>query len=454
MSKVSAVVAELAAVFSGRLVLPGEPGYEEARKVHNGLVDKRPAVVAQCRGMADIADAVRLGRSAGLEVAVRGGGHNVAGRSTTNGGLMIDLSLMRSVHVDPRRRTARAEGGVVWRELNRETQAHGLAVTGGAVGSTGVAGLTLGGGLGWLMARHGMTLDNLLSVDLVLADGRMVRASADEEPDLFWAVRGGGGNFGVAGSFEFRLHEVGPTVIGGLVAWPIDHAQEVLRFYREITAGATDDLMALAALLTAPDGATKLVAIAAAHFGAGKEAEAGVASIKRFGSPALDTLGPMPYVALNGMLDAAFPRGALYYWKSHFIDELSDGAIDTFVERFARCPTPQGQMLLEHFHGAATRVAPGDTAYALRRSGYNSLILGEWTEPSDTERSVAWARESYAAMQPFLGSQRYLNYLDEDDANVSALAAVYGENLPRLRQIKKQYDPDNFFRMNVNIPPA
>jgi FAD/FMN-containing dehydrogenase len=451
---VSSAAANLATTFSGRLLQPGDTGYDEARRVHNGLIDKRPALIAQCRGMADIADAVRLGRELGLEVAVRGGGHNPAGRSTTDGGLMIDLSLMRSVHVDAARCTARAEGGVVWREFNRETQAHGLATTGGVVGSTGVAGLTLGGGLGWLMAKYGMTLDNVLGVDLVLADGTFVRASADDHQDLFWAVRGGGGNYGVAGSFEFRLHEVGPTLIGGIVAWPFEKARDVLRFYRDFTASVPDELMVVAALLTAPDGATKLVAIAAAHCGPAGEADAAVAPIKAFGSPVMDVLGPMPYVALNGMLDGAFPRGALNYWKSHFIDRLTDGAIDTLIGRFSSCPSPMAQILLEHFHGAATRVSSADTAYALRSEGYNSLVLAEWTDPAQTEACVRWARDSYAALQPHTGERRYLNYLDDDDSTDAALAAVYGSNLPRLRQIKRKYDPDNFFHMNLNIPPA
>jgi hypothetical protein len=258
----------------------------------------------------------------------------------------------------------------------------------------------------------------------------------------------------VAGSFEFRLHEVGPTVIGGLVAWPFDRARDVLRFYRDFTRSAPDELMTMAALLTAPDGSGKLVGIAAAHCGPAAEAEKAVAPVKAFGSPVMDALGPLTYVELNVMLDGSFPRGALNYWKSHFIDELSDGAIDTLVDRFAGCPTPMGQMLLEHFHGAATRVKPDATAYALRAGGYNSLILAEWTTPDLTEPCVRWARESYAAMQPFLGPRRYLNYLDEDDSADAALASVYAGNLPRLRRIKKQYDPDNVFRMNLNIPPA
>lgn len=454
MSTVSTATTELAATFAGRLLHPGEAAYEEARRLQNGLVDKRPALIAQCRGMADIADAVRFGRTLGLEIAVRGGGHSVAGRSTTDGGLMIDLSLMRSVHVDAARRTARVEGGALWRDMNRETQAYGLATTGGVVGTTGVGGLTLGGGLGWLMAKHGMALDNVLSVDLVLADGRFVRASAEQHEDLFWAVRGGGGNFGIAGSFEFQLHQVGPMLTGGIVAWPFDRARDVLQFYRDFTASAPDEVMAFAALLTAPDGATKLAGIAVAHVGPKETAGAALAPVKRFGTPVMDALGPMSYVALNGMLDANFPKGTLNYWKSHFMSGLTDAAIDVLIERYAACPTPLGQIMLEHFHGAATRVPAGDTAYALRDEGYNSALLGLWTDPAHTDRCTRWTKDTYAALEPFLGARRYVNYLDADDSTEAALTAVYGANLPRLRQIKKRYDPENVFRMNLNIPPA
>jgi FAD/FMN-containing dehydrogenase len=447
-------VTNLAPAFSGRFLRSEDPEYDQARRVHNGLVDKRPGLIAQCRGMADIADAVRLGRSLGVEIAVRGGGHNPAGRATTDGGLVIDLSPMRAVMVDPVRRIARVQGGALWKDVNRETQAYDLAVTGGAVGSTGVGGLTLGGGLGWLMAKLGMTLDNLRAADLVLADGALVHASAEEHDDLFWAVRGGGGNFGVAGGFEFQLHPVGPMVVGGIVAWPFDRAREVLHFYRDLTAAVSDDEMLFAAMLTAPDGATKLIAIAAGHFGPPAAALAAMTPIKAFGTPVLDTLQPISYVALNGMLDAAFPKGALNYWKSHFLDRLTDEAIDALVDQFSRCPTPMGQLMLEHFHGAATRVPVGDTAYALRSEGFNVAIIAEWLDAAHNDACRGWAREAYDNLRPFVGDRRYVNYLDDDDIVEASLAAVYGPNLPRLRQIKRKYDPDNVFRLNLNIPPA
>jgi len=453
MSDLPAVVTEVSSSFSGRLLLPDNPAWDVARRVHNGLVDKRPALVAQCRGAADIALAVRLARDAGLDIAVRGGGHNVGGRSTIDHGVMIDLSLMQYVYVDAARRTARAAGGTLWGQFNRETQVHGLATTGGVVSTTGVGGLTLGGGLGWLMPKHGMALDNLLAVELVLADGRVVRASADEHPDLFWAVRGGGGNFGVASSFEFQLHEVGPQVTGGLVAWPVDRAPDVLRLVRELAHDAPDDLMLVAAFITAPDAATKLVAIAAGHFGDSSAGEKAIKAIKSFGQPAMDAMGPIPYTQLNAMLDASYPSGARNYWKSHFCDDLADGAIDTIVAAFMRCPSPMGQIVIEHFHGAATRVAPTDTAYALRSSGFNVLMLSQWKDAAEDAAGSAWARDSYAALQRFVGPNRYLNYLDEDDVGDRVLAAAYGPNLRRLQSIKATYDPANVFHHNVNIAP-
>ena len=450
----SSAVSALAPTFSGRFLLPGDAAYDDARRVHNGLIDKRPAVIAQCRGTVDIAESIRLAQSLGLELAVRGGGHNVAGRATIDGGVMIDLSLMRSVLVDPASRTARAEGGATWKEFNRETQQFGLATTGGVVGTTGIAGLTLGGGLGWLMAKHGMALDNLAAVDVVLADGKVVRASDDENADLFWAIRGGGGNFGVASSFTLRLHDVGPTITGGLCAWPFERARDVLRSFRDLTAALPDEMMLMAGLGTAPDGKTKIVLIAACHCGTASAGAAAVKPIKAFGSPILDVLGPMPYAQLNGMLDDGFPKGALNYWKTNFIDVLSDGAIDAAIARFASCPSPMTKVLFEHFHGAATRVPVGATAYALRGAGFNTLILGQWLDPRQTDASIGWVRDIHAALQPFVGKRRYVNYLSDDDANDAALTAAYGPNLQRLRRIKSTVDPENVFRHNINIRPG
>jgi FAD/FMN-containing dehydrogenase len=451
---VSKAVSDLLPSFLGALLLPDAEGYDEARRVHNGLVDKRPALIASCAGAADVAAAVRLGRELGFEIAVRGGGHNVAGRSTSDGGLLIDLSRLRAVSVDAAAKRARVGGGATWREVNRETQLVGLATTGGVVSSTGVAGLTLGGGFGWLMPKFGMATDNLVSADLILADGTPVRASADDHADLFWAIRGGGGNFGVATWLEFALHEVGPTVTGGLVAWPIDKAGEVLRFYRDLHDGLGDETFLAAALLTGPDGATKLVGIAAGHCGPLEAGAKALAPIKAFGSPVMDAMGPIPYEQLNQMLDGAFPRGARNYWKSHFLDALADEAIDAAVEAFASVPTPMCQFLLEGFHGAGTRVPVDATAYAMRTEGFNALVLAEWLDPAADAPCIAWARSTYEAIRPFGGARRYLNYLDNDDAGQEVLAAAYGPNLARLREIKRTYDPENVFHQNINIAPA
>jgi FAD/FMN-containing dehydrogenase len=453
-SDLATAVARLSRTFSGLLLQPGDPGYEEARKVHNGMVDKRPALIARCRGLADIVDAVRLARAERLEVAVKGGGHNVAGRATVNGGLMIDLSLMKGIHVDPKKKTARAQGGGTWAEINRETQLHALATTGGVVSSTGIAGLTLGGGLGWLMARYGLTLDNLLSAEIVTADGRVLTASAEENPDLFWGIRGGGGNFGVAGSFEFRLHPVGPTITGGLAAHPFSAARDVLRFFRETTASLPDEAVLAAGLIHAPDGSgAKLAGMVLCHCGPVSDGEKLAQRIQRFGSPAVAGMGPMPYSELNAMLDAGYPKGALNYWKSNFLATLSDDAIGAIVDSFARCPTPMGTLFLEHIHGAVTRIAPDDTAFPHRSAGYNLLILGQWMNPADNDRCIAWAKETYSAMKPFMAPGRYVNYLGDEEPG-DPVAAAYGANYARLRELKKKYDPDNFFHLNQNIRPA
>jgi FAD/FMN-containing dehydrogenase len=453
ISSVAAAVGELGATFAGRLLQPTDDAYDEARRVHNGLVDKRPALIAQCRGVADIVAAVQLARKLKLEVAVRGGGHNVAGRATIDGGVMIDLSLMKSIHVDPKVRTARAQGGVTWNEFNRETQLHGLATTGGVVSTTGIAGLTLGGGLGWLMGKHALALDNLLSVDLVLADGGIVAASKDDNADLFWALRGGGGNFGVAAFLEYRLHPVGPLVTGGLIAYPFSAAWDVLRFFRDVTASLPDEFTVFAGLIHAPDGSgTRLAAIVLCHCGPLGAGQSAAGPIKKFGAPVMDVIGPMPYSEVNAMLDAAYPRGALNYWKSNFLSSLSDDAIRTMIDCFAKCPTPMGQLLLEHFHGAVTRVGVTDTAFPHRTKGYNLVVLSEWMDPKDNNACTAWARDSYTAMQPFMGSGRYVNYLGDDESG-DVVAAAYGPNHRRLQQLKAKYDPDNFFHMNQNIRP-
>src|SRR5438128_5551392 len=449
----SEAVTTLAGTFSGQLLRLGDLGYDEARKVHNGLIDKRPTLIARCRGLADIVDAVKVARDHKLEVAVRGGGHNVAGRATIDGGVMIDLSLMKGIHVDPKARTARAQGGLTWNEFNRETQLHGLATTGGVASTTGIAAFTLGGGLGWLMGKHALALDNLLSVDLVLLDGRILTASKDDNADLFWALRGGGGNFGVAASFEYRLHPVGPIVTGGLIAYPFSAAWDVLRLFRDVTASLPDEFTVFAGLIHAPDGSgMKLAALVVCHCGPLGAGENAAQPIKKFGAPAMDVIGPMPYSQVNAMLDAAYPRGAFNYWKSNFLSSLSNEAIRTMIDCFARCPTPMGQLLLEHFHGAVTRVGVTDTAFPHRAQGNNLVVLSEWMDSKDNNACTAWARDSYTAMQPFMSSGRYVNYLGDDERG-DAVATAYGPNYRRLQQVKAKYDPENFFHMNQNISP-
>ena len=446
-----ASIAELSARFSGVLLRPGQSGYDEVRRIHNGMIDRRPAVIAGCVGNADIVDAVNFARTHGLELAVRGGGHNVAGRAVCDDGLMLDMSLMKGIHVDPVRRTARAQGGVTWREFNRETQAHGLATTGGVISTTGIAGLTLGGGLGWLMAKYGLAMDNLLSAEVVTASGDIVRANKDENADLFWGLQGGGGNFGAVSWLEYRLHPVG-TVTSGLIAHPFDRARDVLKFFRAITSGLPDDLTIFGGLLHAPDGA-QIAVIILCHCGPLAEAEAVLQPIKKFGTPILDSVGPTSYEETNRMLDAGFPRGALNYWKSNFMMELSDQAIDTLISQFAACPSPMSGLLLEHIHGAATRVGVSETAFPHRREGYNFLVVSEWLDPADNARNIAWARESYDAMRPSFTAGRYVNYLGDDDGE-DAVAAAYGPNYQRLRALKAKYDPANLFHLNQNIRPA
>jgi FAD/FMN-containing dehydrogenase len=445
----------LRAQMAGVILLPADAAYEETRRVHNGLIDRRPAVVARCHGSADVQAAVRFAREHGLEISVRGGGHNVAGNAVSDGGLMIDLSAMRGVHVDPRARRARAQGGSTWGDYNRQTQLYGLGSTGGVVSTTGIAGLTLGGGLGWLMGKHGMAVDSLRAVELVTAAGEVVRASADEHPDLFWAVRGGGGNFGVATWLEYELYPVGPMVIGGLVAHPLAAARDVLRFYRDFTASLPDELTVFAGVLHAPDGSgAKLAAIIVCHAGNLEAGAAAVAPVKRFGSPVMDVVGPMPYTAVNMLFDAGFPRGALNYWKSNFLAALPDAAIDTMIDRLRAAPSPMSALLLEHFHGAATRVPPTETAFPHRAQGYNFLAVGEWMDAAATAANVAWTRETYAAMAPHFTAGRYANYLNADEVgDGGAVSAAFGPNWKRLLEVKRKYDPDNVFHLNQNIRP-
>jgi FAD/FMN-containing dehydrogenase len=446
------VVDDLGSRISGRVLAPGAPGYDDARAVHNGLVDKRPALIVRCRTADDVAAALALARDARLEVSVRGGGHNVAGRAVADGAVMIDLAEMKAIAVDPGRGTATAGGGVTWDELNAATGEHGLAVTGGAISSTGIAGLTLGGGLGWLMGKYGLAADNLVGAELVTAAGEVLGVDEDTRPDLLWGLRGGGGNFGVVTAFTYRVHPVS-TITGGLIAHPLEAAPEMLRFYRDAVANASDDLTVFAGLVHAPDGSGhKLAAMVVCHAGAPEAAEAELAPFLDFGPPLMAQVGPMPYPVMNTLLDAGYPKGALNYWMSSFTDGLSDTLIDTAVERFATVPSPMTAMLFEHFHGAVTRVEPTATAVPHRAPGWNVFIPSVWTDPAATDANIAWTRETHAALKPQLSDRRWLNYLD-DDAAEDAIRGAYGPNYERLREIKRIYDPENVFHLNHNIAP-
>jgi FAD/FMN-containing dehydrogenase len=441
--------------FGGTLIRPDDAAFDEARRIFNAMIDRRPALIARCQGVADVVAAVNFARENDFEITIRGGGHSVAGLCLADGAVLIDLSGMKGIHVDSERKTARAQGGVTWRELNRETQLHGLAVTGGIISTTGIAGLTLGGGLGWTMGKYGLAVDNLLSADVVTADGRVLTASESENSDLFWALRGGGGNFGVVTSFEFRLHSVGPIVTGGLVVHPYDAARDLLRFYRDFTSEAPDELTVFAALMFAPDASGQKVAgVALCHVGSPQQAEKDLEPLLTFGSPVDVQVGPMPYAAVNAMLDEAGPSGLLNYWKSSFLRELSDDAIDTLVDGFAGSPSPMNAAFLEHFHGEVTRVPVDATAAPHREPGYNLIVPSAWSDPADSDENIAWTREIFAAMGPFVAGRQYVNYLDDDDIAADPTREAFGPNYDRLVQVKNTYDPTNFFRHNLNIRPT
>ncbi len=449
------VVADFRASLRGQLLRAGDTGYDEARKIWNGMIDRRPALIARCAGAADVIQCVNFARANNLLVAVRGGGHNVAGNAVCDGGLMIDLSGMKSVRVDPVRRTVRAEPGLTWGEFDHETQAFGLATTGGQISTTGIAGLTVGGGWGYLARKYGLASDNLLSVDLVTANGQFLKASAAENEDLFWGVRGGGGNFGVVTSFEYQLHRVG-KVLGGIVVHPFAKAKEVLKFYSEFTSAAPDELASGVVLITMPEG-TPVVGIAVCYTGLIEEGERVLKPLRAFGSPLADQIGRIPYTAAQKLIDAFYPPGLQNYWKSSFLKEISDKAIDTVVTYCANRPSPMCHGLIEHqLGGAVSRVAREATAFNHRDVQYSFMSLGVCTDPAEAERCVRWAREFWEAMQPFLTGGVYVNYLGrEADEGAERIKAAYGtEKYQRLVALKNKYDPTNLFRLNQNIKPT
>ena len=444
-------VADFKATLRGQLLRAGDDGYEAARKIHNGMIDRRPAMIGRCAGAADVIASVKFARDNHVLLSVRGGGHGVPGFAICDGGLMIDLSRMKSIRVDPAQRTARAEGGVTWGDFDQETQAFGLATTGGVARPTGIAGLTLGGGHGFLMRKHGLACDNLLSADVVTADGLLLRASATENPDLFWGLRGGGGNFGVVTSFEYRLHSVG-TVLGGLVIYPMNQAKGFLRLYHEFASAAPDELGCLAVLATLPDGTKAAVALLG-YIGSIEEGERRLRPLRSFGPPLADQVGPMPYTALQSIVENFNPPGLRNYWKTHYLKELTDDAIDVMVERYASVPAAHSHVVLYALGGAVSRVGRDHTAVEYRDARHAFIVVGMWADATEDDKNIAWVREFWSAMQPFSSEGFYVNY--EADAALERITAAYGpEKYRRLVGLKNKYDPANVFRLNQNIQPT
>jgi FAD/FMN-containing dehydrogenase len=446
--------------FLGRVLQPGDDSYEEARRIWNGDIERRPAFIARCTGPADVLAAVRFGREQELPVAVRGGGHAVAGHAVCEAGLVVDLSLMTGVRVEPRAGTVRAQGGCLWRHVDHKTQAFGLAVTGGIVTHTGVGGLTLGGGIGHLMRRYGLTIDSLVACDVVTADGELLIASEDEHPDLFWGLRGGGGNFGVVTSFEYRLHPLGPDVLAGLLAWPMEEAAEILRFLHDFVADARDEVGIMANLRMAPPlpiipeevHGRPIVALIVCYAGPVDEGWDVLRPLREFKTPVVDAVGPKPYVEHQAMFDAAYPHGRHYYWKAWKIPPLTDGAIDVIVEHASLMTSPYSAIPIFSLGGAVARVDDDATAFTGRGAAHDIDIVASWL-PNDPEpeRHKAWARAFWEAMRPFAHGV-YVNFMsDEPQPHVKV---AYGERkYDRLAALKNKYDPENFFRFNHNIAP-
>jgi FAD/FMN-containing dehydrogenase len=439
--------------FSGEVIHPGSPSYDSARTVWNAMIDRRPAFIARCKTVKDVQNAIRFAREENLPIAIRGGGHNAAGLGVVDDGIVIDLSAMREVTVDPARRIARAGGGATWAEFDAATAAHGLATTGGAVSTTGIAGLTLGGGLGWLMRSYGMTCDNLIGADVVTADGQIVRASAGENPDLLWALRGGGGNFGVVTTFEFQLYPVS-TVFGGILIYPFDKVRDVMRLYRDVTKNAPDALTIFAGMLHSPEG-DKVCALVICYNGTAAEGEKAIKAIRKFSvQPVAGEVGNIPYTAMQRLLDEGMPKGLNVHWRGDFVTSLPDDLIETWVSAFAKAQSPLNVMLIEQFGGAVSRVPADATAFDQRDASYNLVVISRWTDPAHADMNVSWARATSDAAKPFTTGRVYVNYIGAGEASDRVRAAYSPEKFARLSSIKRKYDPMNVFRINQNIPPA
>ena len=438
---------ELRQRLSGPLLLPSDEGYDAARNVFNAMIDRRPAAIVCCADTGDVVAAVDFGRDHGMPISVRSGGHGVAGHCVCDDGLMIDLSSMKGITVDPDRRVATAQPGLRLGEFIVATERYGLVSPTGTVSDTGLAGLTLGAGYGWLNGKYGLAVDNLVGAEVVTADGSVLHASAEEHPDLFWALRGGSGNFGVVTSFELALHPV-PQVLGGMLIHPFPRAAEVLRFYRDVVSGAPDELTVYAALVTGPDG-NQAVAIVPCWCGSMEEGERVLAPIRDFGPPVADLVRPMPYSTMNTLTDDAIPAGMRHYWKQNLLRELSDGAIDAVIEHVARVPSPRTVVLIDHVHGAARRVEPTATAFPHRDAPHGLVMLSMWDDPADDEQNVEWTRGLAAATRPFSTGGAYVNEAWDEKPG-----AAFGVNYDRLVTIKTRYDPTNLFRHNTNIAPS
>jgi FAD/FMN-containing dehydrogenase len=442
----------------GELIRAGDAGYEAARQLYNAMIQRRPALIARCADVADVISAVNFARENHLLLAVRGGGHNVAGLGSCDGGMVIDLSRMRGIRVDPAGRTVRVEGGCVWGDVDHATHAFGMATPSGFISTTGVAGLTLGGGIGYLTRRYGLTIDNLLAADVVLADGRFVTASAAENPDLFWAIRGGGGNFGVVTSFLFRLHPVS-TVYGGPMFWPLERAADVMRWHREFIPPAPEEISGFFAFLTVPPAPMfpaalhlqKMCGIVWCYTGPLEQAEAALRPVRALGAPAFEHVGPMPFPALQSAFDALYPPGLQMYWKADFVNELTDEAIARHVEHGSQLPTMLSTVHRYPIDGAVHRVGKNDTAFSFRDVTWAEVIVGVDPDPANKGTITRWAREYWEALQPYSAGGAYVNFMMEEGQD--RIQATYRDNYGRLAQIKRKYDPTNLFRVNQNIPP-
>ena len=446
----ASIIDDFKAGLRGALLCPDDVGYEEARKVWNGMIDRHPAMIVRCTGVADVLTAVRFARAHNLLVAVRGGGHNVAGHATCDGGLVIDLSPMKGIWVDPTRRTVRAQSGVTWGELDRETQVFGLATTGGTDPTTGIAGLTLGGGLGWLQGKYGLTCDNLVSADVVTANGQCLRASATEHTDLFWGLRGGCGNFGIVTAFEYQLHPVG-QMLGGMLLYPFAQAKDVLRFYRDYTSAAPDEFSAAAGVITDPDG-NLAAAILVSYCGPVEEGENVLQPLRSFGPPAQDLIRPMTYADIQNLL-YVFQAGIQNYWKVDFLQGLTEEALDTIVTYAATKTSPMTAVALFPLNGVASRVGQQETAFPHRTHPHQLFIVSQWQDPAESDKHIHWTREFWQAMHRFAGVGVYVNELGLDDGD-DRVRSAYGANYERLVALKNTYDPTNFFRLNPNIRPT